>query len=326
MSLVIATLSKALVHTDDPGRATAEWGGGMPNLQLTGETRDGRPFTTIMMDSPMLGGGARGDKDGIHTANVLGSTNTTSPNVEFHEQRYPIRYLKRGLREGSAGAGEFRGGVGGEFAFTVHGVDEIVANPFQHRRDSLPFGLFGGYPGRPGAIEYHDLRPVNPGTLEIEGRSPDRVFAQENEEVTVSPGEVLHVKCTGGGAIGDPLDRDLDRIREDLVEGIVRPEAVGDAYGVVIDPDGDDGVTLDADATASRRSTRRHERAESASVEGARSSRGCPACGGLVYIRAIDPVEAGLTVRDERVALELHVCQDCLDLAAVRVTVEGRPW
>jgi hypothetical protein len=39
----------------------------------------------------------------------------------------------------------------------------------------------------------------------------------------------------GGGGWGDPLDRDVRRVQDDVIDGIVLTEAVKDLYGVVID-------------------------------------------------------------------------------------------
>jgi N-methylhydantoinase B len=66
---------------------------------------------------------------------------------------YPIRYLFRRRMRDSGGAGEFRGGTGGEYAMVPHDaplgeVGFVISGkgvdfPMSH-------GLAGGYPGIPG--------------------------------------------------------------------------------------------------------------------------------------------------------------------------------
>ena len=44
------------------------------------------------------------------------------------------------------------------------------------------------------------------------------------------------VLTAGGGGWGDPLDRDVERVREDVLEEYVSVEAAREEYGVEIDP------------------------------------------------------------------------------------------
>ena len=335
MSLTNAVLSKAFAASDDPARASAEWGGGSPNLQLTGEDAYGDSYTLFVMDQCMLGGGARYDKDGEHVTNVLGSTNTSVPNVELHERRYPLLYLRRSLRQNSDGAGRRRGGLGAEFALTPYGVDSLTVNAFQHRRDSPPFGLFGGYPGEGGGIDVYESDGAEFGDISIDDRPPERTLARMNDEFQLATGEVVHARTAGGGGIGDPLTRAVDRVAEDLRQGVIDTDRAIDRYGIVMAQDGestpDAGFVdagsgpIDAEETERRREALRADRATAAENEGERVGT-CDECGGEVYAREVTPAEAGLHIDDERFALEQRVCVECRALRETRVTVEGKPW
>ncbi|MGH3043025.1 MAG: hydantoinase B/oxoprolinase family protein, partial [Gaiellaceae bacterium] len=72
--------------------------------------------------------------------------------------------------------------------------------------------------------------------------------------VELQQGEwVVGVEC-GGGGYGDPLERDPERVLEDVREGWVTPEQARDAYGVVLNgPAEDDSLQVDISATAERR-------------------------------------------------------------------------
>ena len=43
--------------------------------------------------------------------------------------------------------------------------------------------------------------------------------------------------AAGGGGYGDPLEREVDRVEEDVREGYVSFEAAENSYGVIIDPE-----------------------------------------------------------------------------------------
>jgi len=66
-----------------------------------------------------------------------------------------------------------------------------------------------------------------------------------------SPGESFEFLSTGGGGWGSPLDRDPARVRDDVLDGYVSPEAARRDYGVVIDPT---NGAIDRHATAALRS------------------------------------------------------------------------
>jgi N-methylhydantoinase B len=62
-------------------------------------------------------------------------------------------------------------------------------------------------------------------------------------------GDVLRLATSGGGGWGHPFDRPLERVRRDVVGGVVSVDAARTDYGVVIDA----GGTIDAAATAALR-------------------------------------------------------------------------
>ena len=54
----------------------------------------------------------------------------------------------------------------------------------------------------------------------------------------------------GSGGYGDPLERDPERVAEDVSEGKITVEYASQAYGVIIDGD---SLRLDVAATTARR-------------------------------------------------------------------------
>jgi N-methylhydantoinase B len=61
------------------------------------------------------------------------------------------------------------------------------------------------------------------------------------------------VRTGGGGGWGDPLERDPEAVRRDVIEEFISPQSAHDNYGVVLSADG----TIDAAATAARRNALR---------------------------------------------------------------------
>ncbi|EFJ05544.1 hypothetical protein SELMODRAFT_136983 [Selaginella moellendorffii] len=114
-------------------------------------------------------------------------TNTRMTDAEIFEQRYPVLLRGFGLREGSGGSGEFRGGDG-----VVREIEfrrGVTVSVLSERRVHAPRGLCGGGNGARGVnlVLRKDGRCVNLG-----GKNTVRVEA----------GEVLRILTPGGGGYG----------------------------------------------------------------------------------------------------------------------------
>jgi N-methylhydantoinase B/oxoprolinase/acetone carboxylase alpha subunit len=66
---------------------------------------------------------------------------------------------------------------------------------------------------------------------------------------TVPPRDSLQMNLPGGGGFGDPRIRDPERVRDDVLDGLITTEDARRDYGVVIDADG----KLDLAETARQR-------------------------------------------------------------------------
>jgi N-methylhydantoinase B len=51
----------------------------------------------------------------------------------------------------------------------------------------------------------------------------------------IEAGETLITMGAGGGGWGDPLDRDMESVREDVQNELISPARARDVYGVVLD-------------------------------------------------------------------------------------------
>ena len=194
------------------------------------------------------GWGARATADGL-TAQINPIGNDMNQPVEIFESKFPWLYEEYALNEDSGGPGRFRGGLG--IRQRVRSLaDSATINLIADRYLRPPHGRIGGQSPRPSAGgNYNDFRVRLPG--ESEFRHATDAFS------TVSPSKfarkripkrtVIENTTTGGGGYGDPLTRDPNRVREDVVEGYVSRHMAHDAYGVVLNEN------LDVDDEKTRR-------------------------------------------------------------------------
>ena len=224
---------------------------------ISGLRSSGEGFTTMLLDGLPAGCGARSFADGPDAGGFLTSPAGLCTNVEVTELHYPIRYLWRHERADSGGPGRWRGGIGAEHAYTLHGTDQLDSAGFAHGVEpATASGVLGGEPGlqngfgivRSAAV---DQRVATPEDL---GGTPERHAAKQVAHLTGT--DVFMNWCAGGGGLGDPIDRDPRAVADDVAEGLVTTLGAHRDYAVVI---GDDGDLL-ADETDELRAERRRGR------------------------------------------------------------------
>jgi len=210
--------------------------------------RTGKRF--VVQSTEGGGWGGRPMEDGPSASCTICQGDVRNAPIEALEQRFPIVVEQRKMRTDSGGAGTFRGGLGLDVQ-----VRNLVAgrwNITQTGRHRVPpWGLWGGKTGG----------------------KPDRLVlkAGENEWKSVNAnwyqvpgGSRVIIRSAGGGGWGDPLERDPQRVIEDIRDGYVSLDGAREEYGVVAHENGGVGleaVELDAAATERLRRERRAQRA-----------------------------------------------------------------
>lgn len=240
MSLAVRTLSLALNESSEPWRANASWPTSHTEQVLTGKDRKNKPFFSSNLVGSVMGGGARANKDGLNFGSAPGSTTTARLNVESAEALGPILTLYTRTRVDSGGAGKFRGGVCGETAFKLHGVDKAEAHIFWVGKDLVASGIFGGKPGTGSMVALKkntDVRELLPKGLpdweELSGQ--EKVLSGSNPPIALDEKDVVLLGSASGGGYGDPLERNTDMVQDDVLEGYVSVQKAAEVYGVVID-------------------------------------------------------------------------------------------
>jgi len=225
-----------------------------------GVNQHGKYYVSTLSEGALDGTGARSYKDGDDTGRGL-----SCHNIEWLEANFPLLYLFRRNTKGGAGAGRYRGGTGGESALTVYDAPEGkikgVALGVAGLRNSGQ-GMFGGYPGAPSLLMLKEGTRV--AEMIAADKSPDRLDEVGGSgrllpycEFDVGKNDVLYMRMSSGGGYGDPLEREPERVLNDVEAGIVSREEAKEIYGVVIE--GDD-LVLDLAATDKLRASHRQER------------------------------------------------------------------
>lgn len=167
------------------------------------------------------GGGQGGlfDRDGMSGVQMH-MTNTRNAPIEVFEASHPMFIERYGLIPDSGGAGKFRGGFGKRRDILVLSSDNTSTMSTDRTRNP-PWGLYGG---RSGACSKFLLREPNGKTLQLPSKGTRRV----------EQGSVISCITAGGGGYGNPLDREPERVRFDVREGLVSRENAHKLYGVVL--------------------------------------------------------------------------------------------
>lgn len=247
-------------------QAMAPWMTVAPVQELFGTDQRGETFGATLLDNMAGGGGASASQDGIDTGGNTRALCLRIANVETYEFRYPVLYLHRRQQPDSGGAGRRRGGVGISLAFLPHKVDRIPTNIMHSINCEAPtgVGLFGGYPASTNFFTV--CRDSDVREQLRHGRLPDGEHGV-NGKIEIVPGmlvsdlgadDVYHVLACGGGGFGDPLDREPERVRNDVCLGLVSARSAETQYGVVLTAD---ARKVNEVATGARREAIRQQRA-----------------------------------------------------------------
>ncbi len=220
-ALVVSALGLALPH-----KRVGDLKGGANHVYLSGLVEDGNLF--LMYEYPAGGTGATRGFDGNHGVRAYseGDFNAVWA-VEVVEAQCPVEVVQYGIREGSCGDGEFRGGCGirrdlrilSESASLSVLADKCVIPPF------------GTATGKGGAgnrfVVLRDGTVIEPSPI------PGKVGG-----FALQQGDIVRIETAGGGGYGDPLLRDAGRVASDVALGYLTAEQAQRRFGVVLSKEG----------------------------------------------------------------------------------------
>jgi len=203
-----------------PERVTAGWNNLLCSLTTGIDPQKNDKYVDIGFMGLKGGSGAMLGTDGYdHIGMIDASGGVLDQDYEMFEQQTPHRLIKHEYLGDSAGAGEWRGGLGVETIFEI-GSDNTQFVTFGDGDFEPAFGLFGGGPGTLNFIRltYPDGKVVVP-------RNKDLI-------TTVPKGTKYHQQAGGGGGYGDPHKRDRAKLREEVRDEVISPAAAQKFYGL----------------------------------------------------------------------------------------------
>ena len=227
-----------------PDRVAADGSGGS-TLPTLSSYMPGQAF--VFSETLMGNWGGTADHDGQEGVSHMGANQSNVP-IELIEAENPIRIERYGVVPDTGGPGRFRGGLALVREYRTL-ADEIKLSVRSDKRAHPPHGLFGGEPGT------GSRNLINPGPGE---RTLPVLLT---EPVSLRKGDLFHHEMAGGGGYGDPMERDAERVLEDVIDEKVTVQHALEAYGVVIETDGSGSLQVDQAATSAMRRNARPKRA-----------------------------------------------------------------
>ncbi len=211
-------------------------GTSFPNAMGGRDERRQRDY--VYYEAPAGGNGGYLEGDGPSAwGNIDFGNVRTIQSAEALESGMPLHVERSELRCDSGGEGTMRGGLGlrrelrlieGEARYSV--LSDRAVLP--------PFGVWGAGPAAPVTVS------LRRDGAEIDFATPGKVTG-----VAIRAGDIVVMQSAGGGGYGDPLARDPERVREDVMAGYVSRERARVGYGVILAENGE----VDAPATHAER-------------------------------------------------------------------------
>jgi len=237
VAMMVSALGQAL-----PEKLVGDLKGGANHVYMSGPQPSGSDGTAgifLLYEYPAGGTGATKHADGNHVVRAFpeGDFNVVQA-AEIAEMQCPIRIEQYGLRDGSCGDGEYRGGCGMRRDVRILS-DGASLSVLADHAVIPPFGVAGGYSGDANRfVVIRDGKTIQPSPV------PGKVG-----DFALLKGDIVRMESSGGGGYGDALEREPARVQQDVFLGYINAERARQRYGVVIDLQGE----LDATATQAER-------------------------------------------------------------------------
>jgi N-methylhydantoinase B len=160
------------------------------------------------------------------------------PEIEIAESIYPIIWDKWEWAKDSGAPGKWRGGCGVDNVWVADCDPQPInlayaAEPFDYE---VAPAIGGGKVPKPNS----KMLILADGTEE----SPEQVRQTMLYQLRTGDKSIDYVM--GGAGVGNPLEREIDAVRDDVRDELVSVESAKNDYGVIIDPE---TIEVDIEAT-----------------------------------------------------------------------------
>ncbi len=218
----------------------------MPAVILGMHPATGRTFIDPSADTFAAYGGAAKGLDGWGATNAAFG-NLVRATAEINESIFPHRQMARDYATDTGGPGRWRGCPGSFYVKTLTAPATVYAYVIG-RKHPMP-GMAGGKNGMPNEMRCRV------------GSKQEFVAEGAPRQVPHHAGESFAYRYGGGGGWGDPLERDPEAVKEDVLDEYVSLRGARFDYGVVLTGSVDElDVTVDREATRELRAQMRADR------------------------------------------------------------------
>lgn len=243
------------------------------SLGISGLDYLGRPCATTILSSSMTHpGGGRIDSDGLHNFAFYNPWNYI-PDCEGEEALVPVLHLYTGLLPDSAAPGKYRSGYLSAHISMIHNSDvtSVIAKGIGGRMSGSQ-GIFGGYAGPRSQVitikdtdiyervEKGEKLPQEPADVIDITKNIKGQITRHGASMGVTrckAGDILIQSASGGGGLGDSIERPPELVLADFRDGRVTLSTCEKVYCVSIDPS---NFKIDYARTEKMRQERRKER------------------------------------------------------------------
>jgi N-methylhydantoinase B len=203
-----------------PNRIPACSGGDVIGNGFFGkDPKSGKYWGTITPSIIGQGADIHSDGDSYVMFHAAGASQNIP--TEIIESTFPLFVEGVHLIPDSGGAGKQRGGLGSNLKIRLLAPSTFYS--FIEKGKSPHWGFDGG---KAGLRNYATIESKDRGGFEVLKTSG--IHLEKGNRVTITAG--------GGGGYGNPLERDIEKVRMDVVNGYVSVHCAKQEYGVVIDP------------------------------------------------------------------------------------------
>ena len=215
------------------------------------------------------GVGASAIGDGISHAAAIWNPEGDMGDMEIWELAEPLVYLGRQIKASSGGAGKYRGGCGFESLRMVWNAKDWTMFFMGNGHISSDWGLMGGYPAASGyRFAAHDTKLkdiiAKGGDIPLGGDTDPQ---NPNWDAMISEARIKRDKQAitteemfKDYDLGDPLDREPQKVADDVNGGYLIERFAASVYGVALSRAADGLFGVDEAKTEALRKSIRKER------------------------------------------------------------------
>lgn len=192
---------------------------GVGNLKVVSYSGLNNEDYWVFMDIMEGSYGGRNGMDGMDAVDTLYANTRNNP-IEDIESHYPLRVNRYELRDDACAPGKSRGGIGSikEVTFLEDGSVSLEGEGNKY----APWGFQGGEDGFVGNII---LNPRTEKEQDLPSKIPNTVMKK---------GDTILVTGPSGGGYGNPFERDLEAVLNDVLDQYISLADAKEKYGVVI--------------------------------------------------------------------------------------------